>query len=272
MRNDDGGCPTVVGKPGFTCLNFELPPAIRSVRDGWQATFQSAAVVSGLLVGVGSQLYDFFKDRSNYSDNTSEVYQDVILALCYATMFLNIGATLSGFLITESDAMGSMQYRAATVPEESAGKLFDAQDVCNGKHRYVRKELSDVLKAYTRGLRMNMLVLHWLVSFTGGIVSLLALILLYAVAEEKMGVKIVAGLLTVYAILPAFYWVWRLVKTKDGVSGCKVTAAASSVITGNPSQPVATPLLPQHAERVVRNQQLGSKPSSSNGAVHGASP
>ena len=37
-----------------------------------------------------------------------------MVGLCYAALLLNIGAALSGFLII--DAMGEMQYRAATVP------------------------------------------------------------------------------------------------------------------------------------------------------------
>ncbi|KAJ3513308.1 hypothetical protein NMY22_g15078 [Coprinellus aureogranulatus] len=191
-------------------------------------------------------------------------------------MFLNIGATLSGFLIT--DAMGSMQYRAATVPEVSDGKTFDAGDVCNAKHRYVTNNLPAVLKQYTRGLRMDMLVLHWFTSFVGGIIGILALILLYVLVEERVVLKVVAILLTVYAILPGLYWVWRLAKAKDGSSSRCRTAELSEAnhatgITGNPSNPVvATPLFPQHAERSVRSQQLRSDPSSSGGSVHRVSP
>lgn len=113
---------------------------------------------SGLLAGVASQLYGFFKDEGNYSSDTSRSYKDAVVAACYAAILFNVSATLSDFLII--DAMGEMQYRAATLPKESEGTPLNPQDVCSDNHRYLQLGLSEELKAYTRGWKMDILVLH----------------------------------------------------------------------------------------------------------------
>ncbi|RXW23971.1 hypothetical protein EST38_g1867 [Candolleomyces aberdarensis] len=99
-------------------LKYKLPPTIESIRDGYQKTFESAAVVSGLLAGVAAQLYNFFKDGSNYSPEArrNTAAQELIAICCYCALFFNIGATISGFIII--DGLGEIQYRAAAVPEE----------------------------------------------------------------------------------------------------------------------------------------------------------
>lgn len=68
-------------------------------------------------------------------------------------MFLNIGATLSGFMII--DALGEVQYRAATRPMGQ-----DHDDVSNGDTRSSEKEIPQLLESYSRGWNVNMLVQH----------------------------------------------------------------------------------------------------------------
>ncbi|KAJ3502130.1 hypothetical protein NMY22_g18692 [Coprinellus aureogranulatus] len=235
-------------QPGHTDLLYELPSVVRSIRDGFQMAFQSAAVVSGLLAAAASQLYGFFKSSSSYSENTSETTRDAIVGLCYVAMFLNIGATLSGFMII--DALGEVQYQAATPPSNTT---VDENDVCNEKLSPRKQAIPQLLERYSRGNVNTILIVHWLISFWGGILSLLILIILYVSVEERLALKVVAALLTCYVLLPGFAWL------RPVLQGAKASHHASTSQRGEPLgsgiaengpidvEAVDAPLLPQHA-------------------------
>ncbi|TEB24434.1 hypothetical protein FA13DRAFT_1797294 [Coprinellus micaceus] len=236
-------------QPGWTNLMYELPPVVRSIRDSFQMTFQSAAVVSGLLAGVASQLYGFFKSPDSYSEATGQTSKDAIVALCYLAMFLNIGATLSGFMII--DALGEVQYRAATRPMGQ-----DHDDVSNGDTRSSEKEIPQLLESYSRGWNVNMLVQHWFFSFCGGILSLLILIVLYVAIEERVALRVLAAILLFYALLPALSWFWPSFRRSPSLR------RSHSRSRGNTSKPVAHPQNPASTNGLEDANNMAPLPTS----------
>jgi len=91
-------------------LNYALPTTVQSIRDGWLATFQSAATVSGLLAGVTAQLLVFFKTNGTFV-SADDPTQEPVLTLTYIALILSIGATISSLILT--DELSDVPVRAA---------------------------------------------------------------------------------------------------------------------------------------------------------------
>jgi len=113
------------------------------VRDGWQWTCQSGAVVarhhffpfsklssypilqSGLLAGVGAQLLGTFQNASGHAGA-----KEFLVATCYSSIFLNIAATICSFVVI--DHLGEIGFAAAAIrdPEDDRqmGKIRTSQE------------------------------------------------------------------------------------------------------------------------------------------------
>ncbi|KAF5335979.1 hypothetical protein D9611_006285 [Ephemerocybe angulata] len=172
--------------PAIFNPDYDLPSTVRSVRDGWQTTFQSAAVVSGLLAGVAAQLYGFFKDDGSYKDGSSRT-REAIVVLCYSAVFFNIGATISGFILI--DGLGEIQYHAASLIKTKEDKEFSTA--------------LKLLQHFGGGAKWHWLLVHWYISFVLGILSLLVLLTAYAYDQEATSMKVLSILFSLYIISPA---------------------------------------------------------------------
>ena len=71
---------------------------------------------SALLASAAAQLYGLFKDPDFYSEGVSEASRDAVLALCYTSLILNIGASIAGFVVAD---VGEVQAQAGTAPQQS---------------------------------------------------------------------------------------------------------------------------------------------------------
>lgn len=85
---------------------------------------------SGLLAAVAAQLLSFFKSSDNFKRyHASQGIQNFIVAACYAALFLNIGATITSFILI--DNLGEIGYQAACKQSgtvQNAGLLTAHQD------------------------------------------------------------------------------------------------------------------------------------------------
>ncbi|KAH9474872.1 hypothetical protein JR316_0013340 [Psilocybe cubensis] len=116
---------------GNSRINYELPGTVVSLRDGWQWTCQSGAVVSGLLAAVAGQFLGLV--RSVAADNASFETQSFLLTMCYAAILFNISATIGSFIIM--DNLGEMGFRASCkateldeVSDMGLGTFMTSQD------------------------------------------------------------------------------------------------------------------------------------------------
>ena len=105
-----------------------MPPLAGAVQAGWQSTLQAAAVVvsqdqvvsaqsvdlfleqSTLFAGISAQLLVFFKSL-DVDHIPSHTGQNIILWLCYASLFFNTGATLTSLFLI--DVVGELPFRSS---------------------------------------------------------------------------------------------------------------------------------------------------------------
>ncbi|KAF8963419.1 hypothetical protein BDZ97DRAFT_1027659 [Flammula alnicola] len=169
-------------------VNHKLPSTVESVRMGWQLTCQGSAVVSGLLAGVAAQLLSFFRDNNSYEKRpTGQGAKDTVLALCYAALLLNIGATISAFMVI--DKMGSLTISAARRPDLLIGR-FNGTEV-------------GLLEKYGAGKKWKYMVWHWLLCFYGGVLCLAILLLTFIWLQEPLSVGIVMSVLCGFTLVPS---------------------------------------------------------------------
>ncbi|KAF8202485.1 hypothetical protein BJ912DRAFT_920840 [Pholiota molesta] len=126
-------------------MHVELPPTVKAVRDGWQLTTQGGAVVSALLAGVAAQLLSYFRTPGTYTNPpTPQGAIDAILALCYCALLLNIGATISAFIIL--DRLGSLALLYARENPQHSAK-FGGTEI-------------QILKHYGPGPKWRLIIWH----------------------------------------------------------------------------------------------------------------
>ncbi|KAF5335942.1 hypothetical protein D9611_006223 [Ephemerocybe angulata] len=177
-------------------LEYTLPPAIQSIRDGWQLTFQSAAVVSGLLAGVAAQLFSYFKTNDAYPHGPSGTRLAVV-TFCYLAMFFNIGATISGFILI--DGLGEIQFHASTaVRKGEASSILPSAGPLEGSPL-------ELLRRFDGGSYWTRLVYHWIISFCLGVLSLLLLLLIYIFSQEHKAMQYLSAILAIYLLLPVLF-------------------------------------------------------------------
>jgi hypothetical protein len=223
-------------------------------------TLPFSLVQSGLLAGVAAQLYSFFKDKESYSEQTrnNTVARDWIVACCYCALFFNIGAAISGFLLI--DGLGELQYRAASSK--------DPESLVSAGH--ITGTMLTLLQRFSGGGFWGWLIFHCMsfslsflvlgstelissksrigfLSFCFGAISLLVLLCAYVLFQERVALKIVAILLSVYIIIPALGFTVSIVFSRKRQRGDHGKGSSSTSPTGHPPMPVPM-VAPTHAQ------------------------
>ncbi|KDR77009.1 hypothetical protein GALMADRAFT_1327154 [Galerina marginata CBS 339.88] len=190
--------------PPTVTLDYELPKTVVSVRDGWQWTCQSGAVVdkeakakilqnqSGLLASVAAQLLTLFKtpapspsdsSSNNTGQPTESLAQTFLLVCCYAAIFLNISATISSFILI--DNLGEIGYRSSIPNNQRPGSPPPTTMSCTPEK---------LLYTYGASSKWTWMLFHWLFTFYMGILTLLIAIFTYVIMNEKLATKIAMAL------------------------------------------------------------------------------
>ncbi|KAF9054363.1 hypothetical protein BJ165DRAFT_1522903 [Panaeolus papilionaceus] len=160
-----------------------LPPVVDSIKSGWLGTAQQGAVVSALAAGIVAQLLGFIKDNKNYADNTDPEKINVLVGMCYFSLFMNIGATISSFVII--DRLGEFHLRAARIP--------DSETALSPSVKNADLTESDLIRAqFGVGRTWSILLWQWITCFYGGLISLVGMMLGYIWLAEPTGIRIAA--------------------------------------------------------------------------------
>ncbi|KIM44943.1 hypothetical protein M413DRAFT_367115 [Hebeloma cylindrosporum] len=181
--------PTIrTSRPAGINVNYKPPATVESIRTGWQHTCQASAIVSGLLAGVAAQLLSFFRSEDVYKRRpTSQGAKDTVLALCYATLLLNVAAMISAFMVI--DKMGSLTMNGATIPPPQIGRFY-------GTH-------VGLLVKFGGSPNWRYMFWHWLICFYGGVVCLILLVLVFIWLQEPLSIGVVMTGLVGFAIIPS---------------------------------------------------------------------
>ncbi|KAF9530497.1 hypothetical protein CPB83DRAFT_850425 [Crepidotus variabilis] len=202
-------------QPTKSLLSYALPNAVASVKDGWQGTSSSGAVVSGLLAGVASQLLGTFTD----ADISPSGAKGIIVATCYAAIFLNINATIGSFVLI--DRLGELGFEAARL--DMLGRL-DQLELVGHNH----SQVNQLLKEFGAGRMWKYMLIHWLVTFYLGILSLIISVLTYVLLTEGTAIQAVMCVLVGVTLVPTTVFILfggrsRNARKKVDVSQSKVT-------------------------------------------------
>ncbi|KAF5316662.1 hypothetical protein D9619_006650 [Psilocybe cf. subviscida] len=169
-------------------IHKQLPPVVESIRAGWQQTCQGSAVVSGLLAAVAAQLLQYFRDDNTYNRrHSSDRAKTAILALCYATIFLNIASTIFAFVII--DKMGALASAAAGRSNRPEISSFDGAE-------------TKLLEHFGAGSTWKYIMAEWLFTFYAGVLCLVALLLTFVWLQEALVIGISMTILIALTVVP----------------------------------------------------------------------
>ncbi|KJA25338.1 hypothetical protein HYPSUDRAFT_64915 [Hypholoma sublateritium FD-334 SS-4] len=172
-------------------LHVELPNTVKAIRDGWNWTSTSGAVVSGLLAGGAAQLLSTFKGDMDLM-NREPRDRNLVLVLCYAALFLNISATISSFILT--DNLGELEYNTA----KGRGGVNTTQ-MLGGE--------ATILKAHGASPSWEFMLYHWLITFYSGILSLIMSVLSYVWLVEARSIAVTMSVIVGFTLLPTTYFI-----------------------------------------------------------------
>ncbi|KAF5315428.1 hypothetical protein D9619_007286 [Psilocybe cf. subviscida] len=168
-------------------VNKQVPLVAELIHTGWQQISQGIAV-SGVLAAIAAQLLQYFRDDATYNGRqSSDGAKTAIIALCYATLFLNIGATILAFVITNK--LGALATVAAGRSDRSAISSFDGTE-------------AKLLENFGARTIWKYLIVEWLVTFYAGVLCLVALLLTFVWLQEPSVIGISMTILITLAIIP----------------------------------------------------------------------
>ncbi|KAF6749594.1 hypothetical protein DFP72DRAFT_539831 [Ephemerocybe angulata] len=184
-------------------VNFQLPPLITAIKEGWQLTGENGAIVSSLLAGVAAQLLGFFKSTDSYQ-HAGNGLQRFIVVSCYWAMIFNIGAAISSFVMM--DYLGEVPYYAAKNPDTKENPEAALPEI--GR---VPGTANHLLQRYSGSPGIWFCIsLHWLTCLFLGILTLIMAIMAYVWAEEVLWMKLTTLGATMWIVIPPFILVaWQ---------------------------------------------------------------
>ncbi|KAI0067850.1 hypothetical protein BV25DRAFT_875925 [Artomyces pyxidatus] len=174
-----------------TNVAYELPPTVKSLNDGWLATCQSAAIVSGLFAIVEAQLLTFVKLPSSYTHPPSFAAMQALLVFTYSALFFSLSATISSLILT--DEFGELPVRASRKSNPVKQGTFDSS-------------AASLLEVYGARKSWRWLMWHWVLTLNGAVVCLAVQIVLYVWLQETVAIKVVVLCIAVFGLLPLLHF------------------------------------------------------------------
>ncbi|KAF9531687.1 hypothetical protein CPB83DRAFT_848557 [Crepidotus variabilis] len=175
--------------------DYPLPPVAASIRDGFQWSSSSGAVVSGLLAAVAAQLLGTFKGDQNLQPQGA---RDLLVAACYAAIFLNINATVGSFVLIDDLAEVGLE---ATKRYQAQGDGFTAVKMDN-------RGPSQILTKFGASKMWRPILIHWMVTFFLGIMSIVLALLIYVRLTEPVATFVVMCFLVAITLPPTVYFMF----------------------------------------------------------------
>ncbi|KAI0048488.1 hypothetical protein FA95DRAFT_1490826, partial [Auriscalpium vulgare] len=170
----------------------ELPATVKSLNEGWLATFQTAATISGLLAVVQAQLISFVKNPANYDSTPNHASMQALLALTYCDLFLCLSATVSALILT--DEFGELPVRASRVSDPIKVGTFDSS-------------AASLLEVYGARKSWRWVMFHWLATLLLAVLCMIAQVALYVWLQESLAVKVTVVVVGVFGILPLLHFI-----------------------------------------------------------------
>jgi len=169
-------------------LSYELPSIVKSLKESWLASGQTAAFVTALLAALSVQLFVFMKDDGNFSQDTNRTAKTFLQILSYSAIVFNASATFTSLILV--DRVGELTIRAsmrrAKLPRSGT----------------TRETSLSILKHFGMGKTWIWVMCHWLFSLLIGIWCILLEILVYIFMQESEAVQITMAFIFALAVMP----------------------------------------------------------------------
>ncbi|KAI0341235.1 hypothetical protein BDW22DRAFT_338892 [Trametopsis cervina] len=179
-------------------IGYELPAAVRSVRDSWSATAAKAASICALFAVAETQLLVFVKDPMNFQQPTHHTAMKALLAFSYSGLVLGVsGAVSSLVLIDVFGEMGVRASRTQTIDTITSGTVI-ADD-------------AKVLEMFGARRSLRWWALHWTLTMLAMTFSILTQILLYIWLQESRSIQITATIVVAFSAAPLLYFIPRCI-------------------------------------------------------------
>ncbi|KDR65720.1 hypothetical protein GALMADRAFT_106788 [Galerina marginata CBS 339.88] len=177
--------------PRSTSLEYKLPSNVESIRKGWISSIQASTYISGLFAIAATILliFNLGSCKIAIAPGSSDNKVLALEVISYASIFLNISACLSCFILI--DRLGDIPYHASQNPNLTKGGSVSLRQ-------------QEILKIYGVGALWRWVVWHWLFCFTFGAWSIFAQLVLYIWLQESKDLRIAMAALMGFCSLPFF--------------------------------------------------------------------
>ncbi|KAF9266643.1 hypothetical protein L218DRAFT_996803 [Marasmius fiardii PR-910] len=181
----------IFGSPTDLNLDYVSPSLVEGVKSSWQASFQSAAVVSSLLAAVAAQLLAIISDDS-FKEGKNPHAVDALFVVSYGAVLFNASATVTSLVLI--DKLGRLLKEPAQ------------RDNIRPLTGYIGvPDHMSLLKHFAVGGSWIWYLRHWYTSLFCGILCLFLQVLLYFVLQNSKGVQIVTGIIWGFTVLPLVF-------------------------------------------------------------------
>ncbi|KAL0952561.1 hypothetical protein HGRIS_006817 [Hohenbuehelia grisea] len=171
-------------------IAYELPRVVESVRNGWIATCQLAALMSTIFAVVATQIFVMSPERLERFQDKNQSTLTAFLAFGYLAIILNCGTVLTSFLLV--DRLGDLTFSSSTA---ESGAPDNGQLIVNST--------SHLMQLYGAGTSWSWMVLQWFISQQAGVFCLLVQITVFIwLHPVSLGVKVITLLAALFAFLP----------------------------------------------------------------------
>jgi len=175
-------------------LSYALPPAVESLRAGWLASCQTAAIVSALFAVLAGTLLVFMQREENFPPETLDGRGHTLLLICsYSAVVLNVSATIGSLVLT--DKLGELPLQASQrvhlLPRATVSK----------------DNTTAMLRLYGIGPMWTYAMWHWLFCLVVGFWALILQIPIYIYLRDSKTIMIVITCVVAFAMLPLMVFV-----------------------------------------------------------------
>lgn len=186
-------------------LSYELPPAIESIKNGWQRTCEAGAIISSVLAVISVITCALISTTGLLDLEGRDGIRTWLALVSYGSLLFNLSSSVGGFILI--DRLGSVPFVAAQKPQETLPAAG-----------YIEGDSNQLLRRYGIGKLWGALVLHWFCCFNMGIWCIVTQVMIFIWLKEDMVVKVCMTVVAVFALLPLFAFaapVWKVVSRES---------------------------------------------------------
>ncbi|THU90036.1 hypothetical protein K435DRAFT_676624, partial [Dendrothele bispora CBS 962.96] len=171
----------------------ELPPFIKSIKEGWHSSLQAAAVVVSLYLILSFSL-NTHVDMDAFDDMESSA-KTIVLIVSYGGIIFNYSATIGALCLSD---------RVASFPLLAKFRPFNEHEL---QPQLGPRPISTVLEQVNAGRIFTFLYVHFMISLFLGILCNFFQVLIFIGLIETRVILVVMTIAVAFSLLSLSYFV-----------------------------------------------------------------